>query len=371
MSAGSRARPAELLLRDLPECVLHAEPGEVEILLVDDRRDPRVDLDHVVADELDVEEVVEGERLDDPGARSPSARGRRGSRSTSRGRRASPRASSGGRAGSGRSSAIPSIVRSLPVASSITSSSVGVVAEQLEEILEAERLGDAGPVRQQLLVPVGRRRRGSGSPASPTRRPASCATSTSGIAELAGGRGDRLAAATRRQRRAAHADPVEQRVGLRLVVRAADRLGRRDEDRDALEARPSPRRGRAGRTRTAAGRRPRSRARQTSSIASAKPGIRPGRHEVEGVGEVAADRALGHVGADDPDLALAVLPQRAHQRGGAGRAAGRDERRSARFREVDPVARELLQPALALGVQHREHRLAHRRRPGRPRSPGG
>ena len=34
------------------------------------------------------------------------------------------------------------------------------------------------------------------------------------------------------------------------------------------------------------------------------------RHEVERVAEVPADRALAHVGADEPHLALAVLAQR-------------------------------------------------------------
>src|SRR5690349_8785268 len=50
---------------DLPERMLHAEVREVEVLLVDDRRDPRVDLDHVLADELDVEEVLDPELCDD------------------------------------------------------------------------------------------------------------------------------------------------------------------------------------------------------------------------------------------------------------------------------------------------------------------
>src|SRR6266511_1536210 len=55
----------ELLGRDLAERVLHAEIRDVDVLLVDDRGDPRVDLDHVLADELDVEEVVEAKLRDD------------------------------------------------------------------------------------------------------------------------------------------------------------------------------------------------------------------------------------------------------------------------------------------------------------------
>ena len=42
-----------------------------------------------------------------------------------------------------------------------------------------------------------------------------------------------------------------------------------------------------------------------------------GRDEVERVAEVAADRALAHVGADEAHLALAVLAQAAQQRRGA------------------------------------------------------
>jgi len=42
-------------VRDLSECALDAEVRQVQIVLVDDRRDARVHLDHVLADELDVE----------------------------------------------------------------------------------------------------------------------------------------------------------------------------------------------------------------------------------------------------------------------------------------------------------------------------
>ena len=47
--------------------MLDAEVGEVDVLLVDDRRDPRVHLDHGLADELDVEEVVDAQLRHDPG----------------------------------------------------------------------------------------------------------------------------------------------------------------------------------------------------------------------------------------------------------------------------------------------------------------
>ena len=65
--AGSRERSATSSSAEIsPERSLDAEVGEVQVLLVDDRRDPRVDLDHVVADELDVEEVLDLELGHDP-----------------------------------------------------------------------------------------------------------------------------------------------------------------------------------------------------------------------------------------------------------------------------------------------------------------
>ena len=54
-------------------------------------------------------------------------------------------------------------------------------------------------------------------------------------------------------------------------------------------------------------------------------GIGAGRDEVEGVAEVPPDGALGHVGADEAHLALAVLAQPAEQRRGAGGARGGDD----------------------------------------------
>src|SRR5688500_6666847 len=47
----SRAQRCELLVRDLAQRPLHTEVRKIQIVLVDDRRDPRVDLDHVLAHE--------------------------------------------------------------------------------------------------------------------------------------------------------------------------------------------------------------------------------------------------------------------------------------------------------------------------------
>src|SRR5205823_12002457 len=60
-----RAELGQLLSRDLAQRTLDPEIGQVEILLVDDRGDPCVDLDHEVTDELDVEEVLDAELRDD------------------------------------------------------------------------------------------------------------------------------------------------------------------------------------------------------------------------------------------------------------------------------------------------------------------
>ena len=47
-----------------------------------------------------------------------------------------------------------------------------VVAEQLDQLLEAQRLGDAGPVLQQLLAPVGACGQDPEPTGARTRRPA-------------------------------------------------------------------------------------------------------------------------------------------------------------------------------------------------------
>ena len=54
-------------------------------------------------------------------------------------------------------------------------------------------------------------------------------------------------------------------------------------------------------------------------------GVGAGRDEVERVAEVAADRALAHVGADEPHRPLAVRAQALQERRRAGRARGGDE----------------------------------------------
>ena len=50
-----------------------------------------------------------------------------------------------------------------------------------------------------------------------------------------------------------------------------------------------------------------------------------GGDELERVAEMAADRALAHVGADEPHGSLPIRAQALQERGGAGRAGGGDE----------------------------------------------
>src|SRR5258708_10502512 len=56
--ADARGVAAEVVVGELADRPLDAEVGQVQILLIDDRRDARVDLVHMLADQLDVVEVL-------------------------------------------------------------------------------------------------------------------------------------------------------------------------------------------------------------------------------------------------------------------------------------------------------------------------
>ena len=300
-SAGLRARSARArLVRDLAERVLDAEVREVQVLLVDDRRDPRVDLDHVLADELDVEEVVELELARRScAAISISA----GSSSVSKYIASPARIAS-------RVFGWPSTIRppsrdpvDRPLLAGARAPSRAARSasspSSSSELLEPQRLGDAGAVRQQLLVRGRRDAERMRKPREPGREDRLHADVLVRVAELARRGRDRLAAADPPPGRARHADPVEQRVRLGLVVRAADRLGRGDEHRDTVEARrcasarPSRSNDDCGSTAST----PSRSADLEHRVGEA--GSDAGRHEVERVAEVPPDRALGHVGADE------------------------------------------------------------------------
>ena len=142
------------------------------------------------------------------------------------------------------------------------------------------------------------------------------------VAELAGRGLDLARAVDAAELRRPHADPVQELVRLGLVVRASDRVGARDEHRhrETLDVLGQPfqveRRLRQDRVDALAlgDREHRVRERRIGSA----------RNDVERVAEVTANRALAHVGADEPHLALAVLAQRLQERRRARRSRSGD-----------------------------------------------
>ena len=213
--------------------------------------------------------------------------------------------------------AMPSIVRSPPVASSITSRSAPRLRQQLDRLLEPHRDG-AGPLVEQLVRAVdGRVEDAKAARAGREHRLE--ADGAVGVAELARGRFDLGGAG----------DAAELGRGdAELGAAARTSAPCRSSARSRRAARRAPASGTArrapralrGRTTTAAGSRRRLRAPRSSSIASGNAGVGAAGDDVERVAEVAADRALAHVGADEAHLALAVRAQRMQQRGRARRA---------------------------------------------------
>ena len=273
--------------------------------------------------------------------------------------RASPRASSGGRARSARPAAKPSIVRSLP-GRELHHEQLGlVVAEQLEQVLEAQRLRDAR-AGSSAAARAGRpRRRGCGSRASPTRRPASARRPRPGSrapARRPRPRRRPARAATpdraRRSRRASRScPPCRSSAGSPPARRPCTATPRRD---------PSPRPARAGRRTTAAAPRPRPPARRSQPPRDANEGSDPAGTTWKESHRCRPIACVGHVGADEPHLALAVLPQRTEESGRPGRPRGGDHERERPHDRSMLSARSCCTRRLALGVQHRQHGLAHR-----------
>ena len=174
--------------------------------------------------------------------------------------------------------------------------------------------------------------------------------------------------ATRRKSGAGTPMRSQQRVALGLVVRAADRVGRRDEDGEPVEgssrpARPAQveRRLRQHRVDALVLGRPRASRPRTRGPT---PPARGGRRRRAG-----ADRALGHVRPDQAHRPLAVLAQRAQQRRrpGAPEAETRIVACFTRGRSCQLRAGRGAGPA-----PRRASRASSRAssRPGRPRSPG-
>src|SRR5207248_4795558 len=185
------------------------------------------------------------------------------------------------------------------------------ITEQLDELLQPQSLRDAWAVFEQLPPAVG------------GGRDYAKAARARGDERLEGDvvvrvpelprRGvDRGGAGGATPGGPADADRVEQRIRLRLVVRAAYGFGAGDEQRRLAEPLLvlGERQQLEGRLRQD-GVDPLEPADLDERVGEA--GVAPRRNEVEGVAEVAADRQLGHVGADETHFALAVLAQRPDQ----------------------------------------------------------
>ena len=309
-----RPQRHELVGRDLAERPLHSEIRDVEVLLVDDRRDPRVDLDHVVADELDVEEVLDLElghdavgdlhqRLvleRDEVHREPGAH-----------RLARLRVAEQDPLAVGNA-----VDRALTAGRELHHEQVGATLgrEQLDRLLEPHR-NRPGPLVQQLVRAVDGRVEDPEA-ARPGGEHRLEAHRHVGVAELAGGGLDLGGAVDPAERRRRQAEPVQELVRLGLVVRAEDRVGLGHEhghgERVAVLGEPLEIERRLGQHAVGA------LALDDRADGGGEVRIRARRDDVEGVAEVPADGALGHVGADEPKLALAVLAEPAEQGSGAG-----------------------------------------------------
>ena len=140
-----------------------------------------------------------------------------------------------------------------------------------------------------------------------------------GIAELARRLLDRGSPANPPELRRRHADSVQEGVALGLVVRAPDRLGRRDEhgNLEALARGGQPCEIERGLRQNGV---------DALVGANLEHGVgevrlRPSRNKVEGIAEQPTNGPNGHVRSDQANAPLAVLPQRSQKRGRPGRAA--------------------------------------------------
>ena len=321
--AGPDPRPQrdELLVRDLAERALDAEVGQVQVVLVDDRRDARVDLDHVLADELDVEEPLDRELLDElVGGRHQLLVLERDEVHREPGAHRLARL----RVAEDDALAVRDPVdRALAAGRELHHEQVGAAlgGQQLDRLLEPHR-DRAGPLVQELVRAVD----GRVEDAEAARAGGEDGLEADGavrVAELVGGRRHLGGAVDAPEVGASDAEPLQQRVGLRLVVRAVDRVGRGDEHRhrEAVAVRRQPLEVEGGLRQHDVDALPLDDLEHR--VGEARIGA--GRDEVEGVAEVAADRPLAHVGADEPHRPLAVRAQPLQQRRRARRAGGGDE----------------------------------------------
>ena len=235
---------------------------------------------------------------------------------------------------SAASTAMPSIVRSPPVASSMTSSSVASSPSSSSrsssriasatpgrfvsscsrrsadggEDPEPARAGREHGLHADVLAPGSRAR----APRPPPRRRRARAARR-GLARRSG-RASRSVSALSFERRIASGEATSTAMpSRRSAPSASARPARSNDDCGSTASTPSRR--------------------QTSSIASAKPGSEPRGHDVERVAEMAPDRSARTCPCRRAGPSpLAVLAQRAQERRRAGRARdGTDEDRQLRF----------------------------------------
>ena len=198
-----------------------------------------------------------------------------------------------------------------------------LLRQQLDRLLEAHGDGSR-PLVQQLVGAVdGRIEDAKAARAGGEDRLE--ADGAVGVAELASGGLDLPRAVHAAEVGALHAQPLQQRVGLGLVVRAVDRVRRGDEHRhrEAVAVRRQPFEVERG-------------LRQDDVDALALDDVEhrvgearvgAGGDGVERVAEMAADRPLAHVGADETHGPLAV---RAQALSGAPQCRARPRRRRGR-----------------------------------------
>src|ERR687897_1208696 len=217
-----RPQRRELLVRDLAERALDAEVREVEVVLVDDRRDARVDLDHVLAHELDVEEPLDRELLDELVRRLHQLlvlerhevhRKPRPHR-LARLRVAEHHALTVG----------DPVDRALTAGGELHHEQVGtaLVREQLDRLLEPHRHRPGALVEQLVRAVDGRvedaeAAGAGGEDGLETDR-------SVGVAELLGGRRDLGGAVDAAEMGPLDAEALQQGIALRLVVRAVNRV---------------------------------------------------------------------------------------------------------------------------------------------------
>ena len=263
--------------------------------------------------------------------------------------------------------------RALPTRRELHHEQVGAAfrREQLDRFLEPHR--DRARALVEELVRAVDRRVEDPEPARPGGEHGLEADRPVRVAELVGGVGDLCRAVHAPELRRRDPDAVEQGIALGLVVRAVDRVRPGHEHRDGE---PLAVRGEALEVERRLGQDdvdPLPLDDLAHRVRKARVGT--GGNDVERVAEMAPDGALRHVRPDQAQVALAVPAEGAEQRRGSRRARGRDEhgdrskahghvskqRRSSALREVDAILGELGEAALALGLQHRAHRRAHRR----------